>query len=241
MERRHFLTSIAAAGVAAGATGVTSGLARVTRVMEDDMDGGANPAGRIPVAFLISEHANVMDLAGPWEVFQDVMLGGSADHGEQMPFELFTVGETREPVTATAGLTIVPNHTFETAPRPKVIVVGAQHGRSERLLTWLREASARAEVTMSVCTGAFVLGRAGLLKGKSATTHHEFLDDFARTFPDVALKRGVRFVENDRVATAAGLTSGIDLALRVVERYYGREVALRTATYMEYESRRWNT
>ena len=76
-------------------------------------------------------------------------------------------------------------------------------------------------------------------KGKAATTHHDFHDDFARSFPDVQLKRGVRFVEHERVATAAGLSAGIDLALRVVERYFGRGVAQRTAEYMEYESRGW--
>ena len=92
---------------------------------------------------------------------------------------------------------------------------------------------------MSVCTGAFQLGKAGLLSGKSATTHHDFLDQFAKAFPDVTVKRGVRFVEGEKVSTAGGLSSGIDLALRVVDRYFGREVARATATYMEYESKGW--
>jgi transcriptional regulator GlxA family with amidase domain len=91
-----------------------------------------------------------------------------------------------------------------------------------------------------VCTGAFVLGHAGLLAGKRATTHHDFHDRFAAQFPDVKLERGVRFVEGaPNLATAGGLTSGIDLALRVVERYFGRDVAERTANYMEYQSRGW--
>jgi transcriptional regulator GlxA family with amidase domain len=92
---------------------------------------------------------------------------------------------------------------------------------------------------MSVCTGAFHLARSGLLDGRTATTHHLFLDRFAREFPAVKVERGVRFVEHEKVATAGGLSSGIDLALRVVERYFGRPVAERTATYMEYEGRRW--
>jgi transcriptional regulator GlxA family with amidase domain len=92
---------------------------------------------------------------------------------------------------------------------------------------------------MSVCTGAFVLANAGLLKGRAATTHHDFFDEFAKAFPDVTLRRGLRFVESGRIATAGGLTSGIDLALRVVERYFGREVAQTTATYMEYQSTGW--
>ena len=93
---------------------------------------------------------------------------------------------------------------------------------------------------MSVCTGAFVLGHAGLLKGKRATTHHDFQDRLAEQFRDVKVERGVRFVEGaPNLATAGGLTSGIDLALRVVERYFGRAVAQRTASYMEYQSRGW--
>jgi transcriptional regulator GlxA family with amidase domain len=94
---------------------------------------------------------------------------------------------------------------------------------------------------MSVCTGAFQLGKAGLLEGLKATTHHEFWDDFAKQYPKVNLERGVRFVDNGHIATAGGLTSGIDLALHVVARYYGEEVAAATAKYMEYASERWKT
>ena len=94
---------------------------------------------------------------------------------------------------------------------------------------------------MSVCTGAFQLGRAGLLKGLKATTHHQFWDEFQSEFPDVALQRGLRFVDNGRIATAGGLTSGIDMALHVVARYFGDEVAAATAGYMEHASDAWRT
>jgi transcriptional regulator GlxA family with amidase domain len=110
------------------------------------------------------------------------------------------------------------------------------------VLEWLRRASSSADLVMSVCTGAFVLARAGLLAGKRATTHHEFHDSFAERFPDTTLERGARFVESaPNLATAGGLTSGIDLALRVVERYFGRDAAARTAAYMEYQGRGWIT
>jgi YHS domain-containing protein len=92
---------------------------------------------------------------------------------------------------------------------------------------------------MSVCTGAFVLAKTGLLDGKSATTFHGAFGRFAMTFPKIELKRGARFVENGNLATAGGLSSGIDLALRVVERYYGREVAQKTAYTMEYQGQGW--
>ena len=94
---------------------------------------------------------------------------------------------------------------------------------------------------MSVCTGAFKLAQVGLLAGLPATTHHDFWDRFAREFPDVELRRGLRFVDNGRIATAGGLTSGIDMALHVVARYYGTEVAATTARYMEYTSDAWRS
>ena len=92
---------------------------------------------------------------------------------------------------------------------------------------------------MSVCTGAFQLAKGGLLSGKSATTHHDFIESLTKELPDIDVKRGLRFVEGPKISTAGGLSSGIDLALRVVDRYFGRETAERTASYMEYQSKGW--
>ena len=189
-------------------------------------------AGQIAVAVAISEGVTVIDFAGPWEVFQDTMMG------DEMPFRLFTVSEKTEPLEGSAGLKLVPDYGFANAPECKVIVIPAQKG-SATLHDWLRKASQTADVTMSVCTGAFQLAKAGLLDGKSATTHHEFLDQLERNFPKVKVARGVRFVEGEKISTAGGLSSGIDLALRVVERYFGRSVAERTAAYMEYQGTGW--
>lgn len=190
------------------------------------------PAGRpIRVAFAISQSSNVIDTTGPWEVFQDTVGPGGDD-----AFELFTVAASRSPVRLTGGLQVVPDHTFADAPQPDVVVVPAMRASPE-LHAWLRRVAPRVDVLMSVCTGAFQLAAAGLLDGLPATTHHDFWDSFASRHPQVLLRRGERFVESSpRLATAGGLTSGIDLALRVVERYFGREAAKRTATYMEYRS-----
>ena len=190
------------------------------------------PGGRISVAFLLSPGATVIDFTGPWEVFQDAQGPGGAG------FDLFTVAESREPIRATGGLQIVPDYTFDNAPEAKVIVIPAQRS-SPRMIDWLRSASARADLTMSVCTGAFVLAKAGLLDGRSATTHHEFFDRF-ESYPKIIVRRNVRYVEGPRIATAGGLTSGIDLALRVVERYFGHDAAQQTAVYMEHTSTGWH-
>jgi len=189
----------------------------------------------IPVAFLIADHAVVIDFCGPWEVFQDVNVPSRQD----MPFRLYTVAETKKPIRTSGGMQIVPDYTIADAPAPKVIVIPAQSEPSEAVLEWIRKSSKTTDVTMSVCTGAFVLAKTGLLDGKSATTYHGAFGRFAMKFPKIELKRGARFVENGNLATAGGLSSGIDLALRVVERYYGRDVAQKTAYNMEYQGQGW--
>ncbi len=113
------------------------------------------------------------------------------------------------------------------------------HRSTPESLAWLRQASATTDVTLSVCTGAFQLARAGLLQDVPATTHHQFLDAFNKEFPGIELRRGLRFVDSGRVATAGGLTSGIDMALHIVARYFGVAEAEKTAAYMEYRSEEW--
>src|SRR6266478_518646 len=207
---------------------------------DNKQPGKANPLkppaqGQIPIAFVISEGAVIIDFCGPWEVFRDVNIPGRQDG----PFQLYTVSDTTSPIHAGGGMQIIPDYTFANAPAPKVVVIPAQSKPSEAMLKWIRESTKSTDVTMSVCTGAFVLAKTGLLSGKSATTYHGAFTHFALQFPDVQLKRGARFVENGNLATAGGLSSGIDLALRVVERYYGREVARKTAYNMEYQGEGW--
>jgi len=188
--------------------------------------------GPIPVAFVITEGANVIDFTGPWEVFQDTAVPGT----ESPAFRLYTVSDSRKPLHLTGGLTVVPDYTFEDAPHPALVVVGAQ-GASQGRSAWLRKIAADpgTDALLSVCTGAFKLAEAGLLDGKRATTHHDFFDEFERRFPKVTLERGARFVRSaPRVFSAGGLTSGVDLALHVVGLYFGKDAARATARYMEY-------
>lgn len=193
--------------------------------------------GGIPVAFPISAGAVVIDYSGPWEVFQDTQVP-SGDKNVA-GFELYTVAETMDPITVSGGMKVIPNYTFANAPAPKVIVIPAQQG-GDTMIAWIRKTAATADLTMSVCTGAFLLANTGLLAGKPATTHHGSYGSFAMKFRDIKLKRGLRFVEaGPNLASAGGLTSGIDLALHVVERYYGKFIAERTAFFMEYQGAGW--
>jgi putative intracellular protease/amidase len=149
--------------------------------------------GSIPIAFLLSEGAVMIDFSGPWEVFQDVMIPGRADH----PFRLYTVAETTHPIHASGGMTIIPDYNLQNAPAPKVIVIPAQSEPTAAMLDWIRKSTKNTDVTMSVCTGAFVLAKTGLLSGKAATTYHGAFVTFATQFPDIHLS-----VERDSLRMA---------------------------------------
>jgi YHS domain-containing protein/putative intracellular protease/amidase len=224
--------SVVLAGPAAGAESQTAPLVPAAPLR-------APAKGRIPVAFVLTKGAVMIDFAGPWEVFQDTYVPSRANMDDQMPFELYTVSDSREPIRVSGGMQVVPDFTFDDAPPPKVIVIPAQGGETPRMLEWIRKSAPQTDVVMSVCTGAFVLADTGLLAGKSATTHHSSFRRFAMKFPDVRIRRGARYVEEGNLATAGGLSSGIDLALRVVERYFGRKAATDTAYQMEYQGQGW--
>ena len=246
MNRRELLKRSAALGLAAGIPSLAAGkLFAGTGGLQvnsatDKTKPVSNPLtppaqGSIPVAFVISEGAVIIDFCGPWEVFENVSVPGRAGN----PFHLYTVGETTSPIHASGGMKILPEYTFDTAPAPKVIVIPAQDGSSEAMMDWIRKATKSTDVTMSVCTGAFVLARTGLLSGRAATTHHNSYRSFAMQFPDVQFKRGARFVEDGNLASSGGLSCGIDLALRVVERYFGHEVTSKTVYQLEYQGQGW--
>lgn len=253
-NRRTFLKS-AAMGAPAMMLGSTrllaqGGAAQDASLLTNQTKALKPPAtGPINVAFVISEDANVMDIAGSWEVFSETMLTAKGKPWHEtdgmnmddmlMPFHTYTVSDSLKPVRAGNGLMIVPNYSFENAPKPQVIVIPAQKGRTDAQKAWLLSNSATDDVTMSVCTGADVLAHYGLLNGLTATTHHLFAADMQRQYPAVHFVSGTRFVDHGKIATAGGLTSGIDLALHVVARYYGHDVAQITANTLEYHGDLW--
>jgi transcriptional regulator GlxA family with amidase domain len=185
--------------------------------------------GPVRVGVVMGPNLVAIDMFGPWTAFGD---GNIAGNGMKDRFELYGIAPTAAPLDVD-GLMVSPQYTFANAPQPHVLVVPAQKSLPETI-AYLKRAALGADVTMSVCTGAFVAARAGLFDGLAATTHHGGYDVFAQMFPRVRLIRGVKYVENATVSSAGGETSGIDLALRVVERYYGADVARSAAYNMEY-------
>lgn len=188
-------------------------------------------------AILIFDQVEVLDFAGPFEVFAstDELSGKTL-------FKVFTVAETPGTILANNGLKIVPEHTFESAPGPDILIVPGGFGTRALLnkpsvLEWIRVRAKRAEIVASVCTGALLLAKAGLLDGQAATTHYQSHSLLRELAPGAVVHEEKRFWDNGHIATSAGISAGIDLSLHLVARLHGTGVAEATARHMEYHWR----
>jgi len=193
----------------------------------------------IRVGIVLFEDVEVLDFCGPYEVFSATRLDEDKRREEPSPFEVLLVAERNTPVAAAGGMRVIPDHTFQDCPTLDILVVPGGWGTrrevsNSKLLAWLRERAAEVKVLASVCTGALLLGHAGLLDGLRATTHWRALEWMRDTLPAVTVVSDQRVVEDGRVITSAGISAGIDLALKVVERNFGGEVARAGARHMEY-------
>ncbi|MEM7202125.1 MAG: DJ-1/PfpI family protein [Planctomycetota bacterium] len=190
------------------------------------------------VAVFVHDGVELLDFAGPGEVFAQ----GRGPKGES--FRVVTVAPTREPILSQGFLTVVPEFDFASCPQPDVLVIPG--GSSQRaladptLVPWVQRVAPKAEIVMSICTGAFILARAGLLDGKEATTFFGALGRLENRYPKVSVRRDLRVVEDGKIVTTAGISAGIDGSLHVVERLLGQEAAELCARGMEYDWRRSN-
>lgn len=188
-------------------------------------------------AILIFDEVEVLDFAGPFEVFS---VTGRRRKLE--PFDVYTVAERRQPVAARNGLSINPRYAFADCPAPDILVVPGGFGTRREMqnpvmLEWITRTAPSCELVLSVCTGALVLGAAGLLDGREATTHFMAFDELRAVAPNAMVREGRRMVDTGSVILSAGVSAGIDMSLHVVARLLGADVARETARYMEYEGR----
>jgi len=191
------------------------------------------------VGIVIFDDVEVLDFCGPFEVFSAVRLNEDKRREEPSPFEVLLVAEKSATVYASGGMQVIPHHTFHTCPRLDVLVVPGGWGTRRELenpamLDWLRQRAAEVETLASVCTGSMLLGFAGLLDGRHATTHWKSLDWMRDSFPSVTVAYDQHVVEDGRLLTSAGISAGIDMALKAVARCCGETVARATARHMEY-------
>lgn len=190
------------------------------------------------VAIYLFNNVEVLDFAGPYEVFTTasrVALRRRPD--EPAPFKVVTVAGSTEPVRARAGLLALPDFSIHGCPAADILLVPGgvvdEAIRDERAIAWIAATAAKAELTASVCTGAFLLAQAGLLDQVQATTHWEDIADLKAQFPNVRVLSGVRWVDEGRVVTSAGIAAGIDMSLHLVARLAGAELAAATARQMD--------
>ena len=186
------------------------------------------------VAILAFDGMEVLDYAGPYEVFNV-----AGDLTTPRDFTVLSVGVGSGAATGRGGFRVVPDHTLDDCPPTDLVVIPGGAGtrplvHDDRLLAWLRERAGEVETLLSVCTGALLLGAAGLLDGLSATTHHGAYDELAALAPLAQVERGPRFVRSaERLWTSAGVSAGVDLSLHVVEQLVG--VRARDAVVAEME------
>ncbi|MFX3619333.1 MAG: DJ-1/PfpI family protein [Sporolactobacillus sp.] len=192
--------------------------------------------GQLQVGILLFNQVEVLDFAGPYEVLSVTKrLDGTS------PFSVVTLSEDGLGVQAVGGLKVEPDYSIHTAPRLDILIIPGGFGaRTEQInnkpiIQWIAAQAEDVQVLASVCTGGLLLAQAGLLDGRSATTHWASLDQMERQFPNVTVVRGVKFVDQGQVLTSAGISAGINMAFSLVQRFAGNEVARQTAREMEYD------
>ena len=191
------------------------------------------------VGIVIFPEVEVLDFCGPYEVFSVTRLDEARRREEPSPFQVLLVAEQAEPVQASGGMRVIPDCTFSTCPGLDVLVVPGGWGtrreiHNEVLIDWIAQRGRQVETLAAVCTGAMLLGKAGLLDGRRATTHWRSLGWLRESFPAVTVEEHLHVVEDGHILTSAGISAGIDLALKVVARYHGEAIARATARHMEY-------
>lgn len=192
------------------------------------------------VGIYIYDDVEVLDLGGPFEVFSTASrMKARLSPDAAKPFEVFTIADAVRPIHARGGLMITPSFDITTHPKIHVLLVpGGVHSselQRDNILKWIANTAANAELTASICTGAFLLAKAGLLDGATITTHWEDIAEFRAMFPAIAVRENERWVDAGRVVTSAGISAGIDMSLHLVARLEGEELAVRTARQMDYD------
>lgn len=194
---------------------------------------------RWQVGIVIFKEIEVLDFCGPFEVLSVTRLDEEKRRSEPSPFNVFLVAETAETVVTTGGMKVQPGYTLASCPPLDMLIVPGGWGTRREmdnpcLIEWIVERAEQVEILASVCTGALLLGKAGLLDNRRATTHWRSLELMQQLFPQTKVERSLHFVEDGNVWSSAGISAGVDMALRLVARWHGDAVARATARHMEY-------
>ncbi|MEW9122466.1 MAG: DJ-1/PfpI family protein [Thermotaleaceae bacterium] len=186
------------------------------------------------VGIFLFNNVELLDFAGPYEVFSDV----SEVYNDAM-FHVFTVSEEGQEIKSVNGLKILPDFSFADHPRIDILIIPGGEGtkseiKKENVLKWVNSSCISSKMTMSVCSGARLLGKLGFLDNIECTTHHEVIEDPKGIAPKATVRTDKRFVSYDKISTSAGISAGIDLSLFIIEKLCGSSVANKVRVYMEY-------
>jgi len=225
---------------AAGSAIIGRSVARFVIGKETQMNTATRAPGQMTIGILIFDDVEVLDFCGPFEVFASATAAGQSPRDERRLFRVLTIAEENRIVRARGGLLIQPHHTISDHPPLDILVVPGGYGTRRELsnpvvLDWIAAQDRQTRLTTSVCTGAFLLAANGLLDGKRATTHWASIDWLREHYPAIDVRADERVVDEGRIVTSAGVSAGIDMALHVLARLHGQEVAAGTARGMEYD------
>jgi transcriptional regulator GlxA family with amidase domain len=198
--------------------------------------------GKLTVGILIFDDVEVLDFCGPFEVFSvtgRLKATGKNQGGTDTAINVYLLAQSEQPVKALGNFIVQPHYTIQNHPDLDILIIPGGWGVSaaaqqEEMVAWVRWMAGRVTIMSSVCTGAFILGKAGLLEGRKAITHWMSLDRLVEEFPQTEVHRGLRWVDEGDLVTSAGIEAGIDMSLHLIERLLGREMAEATAKRMEY-------
>jgi transcriptional regulator GlxA family with amidase domain len=189
------------------------------------------------VGILLFNDVEVLDFAGPFEVFSVATLPTS----NEKPFVVKTISENGDLVTARNGLKVVPDFSLANHPSLDIVIIPGGYGAEQieinnpTIIEWIKAQQSRTEFLTSVCTGALLLAKAGILDGRKATTHWMDIDRLKHEFPNVSVQRDVKFVDEGSILTSGGISAGINMSFHLISRLHGKDVAVETAKRMEYE------
>lgn len=192
------------------------------------------------VGIYLYNEVEILDFAGPFEVFSTASrVNARIEPGRTELFNVFTIAENTSPLLARGGLQVIPEYSISNHPKINLLIIPGgiitDELSKKHVVSWVLTSSQTTKITSSVCTGAFLLAKAGLLKSKAATTHWEDINDLNEMFPDIIIKKKVRWVDEGSVVTAAGISAGIDMSLHLISRVVNEDLAILTAKQMEFE------
>lgn len=189
------------------------------------------------VGILLFNEVEVLDFAGPFEVFSITTYPDT----NKKPFIVKTISETGDIISARNGLKIKPDYNFNDVINFNILIIPGGYGAEEieiynsKVIEWIKNKIDNVDILASVCTGSFLLGKTGILDNKNATTHWMDIERFQNEFPKIRVHKNLKYIEDDKIITSGGISAGINMSFYIIEKLLNKDIAKNTAKRMEYD------